>query len=152
MFYLAFQGVQQLALLTEHAEVEVVVIVCDENLSSRVDPNTNRVIGDALSSNLAQEDTLIVEDLYAVGPVVADENLFFVVHHHTIRKLEVLGAAEFVQHIAHLIKDDDAHYLAFHDDNSTLVVNGHSSGMLQNVGTELPHELTILIVDLYLQT
>ena len=55
-----------------------------------------------LCADLAEVDSLVAEDLDAVGPVVGDEDLLPVVDHHAVGELEVLGAAELVQHVSHL--------------------------------------------------
>ena len=62
----------------------------------------------------------------------------------------MLRTAELLQHVAHLIEDKHSHHLTFDHDNATLVIHRNASRMLQNVCTELAHELSILIVDLNL--
>ena len=53
--------------------------------------------------------------------------------------------------VVHLVKDDDSHDLALDDNDSALVVDADSARMLQNVGAEFAHELTVLVVDLNLE-
>ena len=52
----------------------------------------------------------------------------------------------------YLIEDDDAHDLALHDDDAALVVDADAARVLQDVRTELAHELTVLVVDLDLKS
>ena len=54
-------------------------------------------------------------------------------------------------HDADLIEDDDPHDLALDDDDAALVVDAHAARVLQDVGAELAHELTVLVVDLDLE-
>ena len=51
----------------------------------------------------------------------------------------------------YLIEDDDAHDLALDDDDAALVVDADAARVLQDVRTELAHELTVLVVDLDLK-
>ena len=44
--HLAFESRNKLAVLAEHGQVEVVVVVSDGDFSSRVNADTNRVVGD----------------------------------------------------------------------------------------------------------
>lgn len=104
-----------------------------------------------LGANLAEVGSLVAEDLDAVGPVVGDEDLLPVVDHHAVGELEVLGAPELVQHVSHLVKDDDAHDLALDDDDAALVVDADAARVLQDVGAELAHELAVLVVYLHLK-
>ena len=53
---------------------------------------------------------------------------------------------------AHLVEDDDAHDLALDDDDAALVVDADAARVLQDVRTELAHELTVLVVDLDLKS
>jgi len=85
-----------------------------------------------------------------VGAIVADEDLLFVVHYHAIREFKMLRTAKLLQDVAGLIKNDDAHYLALHYDDTPLRINGDAAWMLEDVGAKFAHELTVLIVDLYL--
>ena len=103
------------------------------------------------STNLAEVNALVVEHLDAVRPVVRDEDFLSVVDHHSIGKLQVLGAAELVEDVTGLIEDDDAHDFALDHDDPALVVHRHPAWMLQNVGTEFPHKLPVLVVNLDLQ-
>ena len=45
--YLALQGGDELAVLAEHRQVEVVVVISDGDLARSVDSDTNRVVGDS---------------------------------------------------------------------------------------------------------
>ena len=45
--YLALQCRDQLTVLGEDSQVEVVVVVSDGDLPGSVDPNSNRIVGDA---------------------------------------------------------------------------------------------------------
>ena len=103
------------------------------------------------SSDLPEVMAFIVEDLDAVGAVVGDEDLLAIVDDDAVRELQVLGAAELVEHVAQLIEDDDAHDLTLDHNDSALVVHAHSSGMLQNVGTKLADKLSVLVVNLHLK-
>ena len=100
------------------------------------------------TADLTEVDALVVKHLDAVRPVIRDENLLTVIDHHAIGKLQVLGAAKLVEDVAGLVEDDHAHHLALHHDDAALVIHGHPAGMLQDVGTEFPHKLSILVVDL----
>lgn len=62
----------------------------------------------------------------------------------------MLGATELLQNIAHLVENDYAHNFAFDHHNASLVVDGDATRVLQDVGTEFSHELTVLVVYLYL--
>ncbi len=53
--------------------------------------------------------------------------------------------------ITNLIKDDDSHDLALHNNDSTLIVHTNTPGMLQNVGSKLAHKLAILVINLDLK-
>lgn len=150
MFHLGLESVDQLAVLGEHCEVEVVVVVSHKDVARGVDAHADGVVGDALASDLSQEGSLVAEDLDAVSAVVADKDLLAVIDNDTIRELKMLGAAKLVENCAHLIEDDDTHDLALNDDDSALVVNGDPAGVLQNGGAKLAYELTILVVDLNL--
>ena len=63
------------------------------------------------AADLPEEVAFVVEDLDAVGSVVADEDLLPVVDDHPVGELQVLRAAELVQHVAKLVEDDHPHYL-----------------------------------------
>ena len=150
VFHLALKGVDQLTLLCEYCQVEVVVVVCDQNVARVVDADTYGVVSDALAPYLPHKHTLIGEHLNTVGAVVADEDLFLVVYDNAVRELKVFRAAELVEHVPHLVEDDDTHDLALDDDDAPLVVDGDAARMLQDVGTELAHKLSVLVVDLHL--
>ena len=49
--YLALQGGDELAVLAEHRQVEVVVVIGDGDLARSVDSDTNRVVGDSCIVN-----------------------------------------------------------------------------------------------------
>ena len=53
-------------------------------------------------------------------------------------------ATEFVEDVPHHVEDDDPHDLALDDDDAAAVVRGDSTGMLQDVCSELPDELSVL--------
>ena len=63
----------------------------------------------------------------------------------------MLGTTKLVENIAGLIENDDSHNLAFHYNDSAFVVNGNSSGVLQNIGAKFTHKLAILVVNLDLK-
>ena len=63
------------------------------------------------AADLPEEVAFVVEDLDAVGSVVADEDLLPVVDDHPVGELQVLRAAELVQHVAKLVEDDHPHHL-----------------------------------------
>ena len=102
------------------------------------------------TTNLPEVDLFIVEDLDTVRSVVRDENFLAIVNHYSIGKLQMLGTTKLIENIATLVKNDDSHDFALNDYDTTLVVHGNSSGMLQNVGTKFTHKLAILIVNLNL--
>ena len=79
--------------LVEDGEVEVVVVISNGDVAASRHPNTNREIGDAFATDLAQVVALVVEHLDAVGPVVADEHLLVVIHRHAVGEFKVPGAA-----------------------------------------------------------
>lgn len=124
------------------------MVVGDKYLARGVYAHANRIVGDALAADLPQILALVVEHLDAVCPVVRNEYLLFVVDHHAVGKLQVLGAPEFDQHVAGLVEDDDAHHFALDYYNAALVVDGDATGVLQYVGAKLAYELSVLIVDL----
>ena len=63
------------------------------------------------AADLSEEVAFVVEDLDAVGSVVADEDLLPVVDDHPVGELQVLRAAELVQHVAKLVEDNHPHHL-----------------------------------------
>ena len=63
------------------------------------------------TANLPKEVAFVVEDLDAVGAVVADEDLLPVVDNDPVGELQVLRATKLVQHVAKLVKDDHPHHL-----------------------------------------
>ena len=129
------------------------MIVGDEHFAIRVDSDADRIIGDSLAADLSQELTLVVEHLYAVGSVVAYEDLVGVIRAAaSIGKLQILGAVELVQDVAHEIENDDTHHLALDHHNTTLGVDADSARMLQDIGAELAQKVTVLIVDLNLMS
>ena len=133
----------------EHGHVEVVVVVGDEQLTVRVHADADRIVGDALAANLAHVLAVVVEDLDAVGAVVAHVDLLALVGAAAaVGKLEVLGAVELVQHVAHEVEHDHAHDLALDHDDAAGRVDAQAARMLQYVGAELAQELTVLVVHL----
>ena len=152
MLDLALKGVEELTFLREDGQVEVVVVVRDEDLAGAVDADSDGVVGDALAADLSGVDALVVEDLDAVRPVVADEDFLLVVDDHAVRELQVLGATELVQHVAQLVEDDHAHDFTLDDDDAALAVNRDAARVLQDVRTELAHKLSVLVVDLHLMS
>ena len=145
MFDLGLERVDQLTILGEDCQVEVVVVVGYEDLSVGVDADSDGVVGDALASDLSQEDALVVEDLDAVGSVITDEDFLFVVHHNAVGELEVLGAAELLEDVAHVVKDDDAHHFALHNDDPTLVINGDATGCWRMLAPNLRTNSPLLL-------
>ena len=103
------------------------------------------------TTNLPEVDTFIVEDLDTVSPVVWNENLLAIIYNYAIGELQMLGTTKLVENIAGLIENDDPHNLTFHYNNSAFVVNGNSSGVLQNIGAKFTHKLAILVVNLDLK-
>ena len=65
----------------------------------------------AFRADLPEVDALVAEDLDAVGAVVGDEDLLSLVDDDAVGELEVLRAAELVQHVAKLVEDDHPHHL-----------------------------------------
>lgn len=150
MFNLALKGADKLAVLGEDRQVEVVVIVGDGDLASRVDAHADRIVGDTFASDLPQIISFVVKDLDAVGTVVRNEDFLPVVNDNSVGELKMLGATELVEDVAVLIEDDHSHHLALYNDDPALVVDCDASGVLQNVGPELANKLTVLVVDLNL--
>uniref|UniRef100_A0A182M8D4 Uncharacterized protein n=1 Tax=Anopheles culicifacies TaxID=139723 RepID=A0A182M8D4_9DIPT len=138
----------QLSILGEDGKVEVVVIVRDKDFAAGINAHANWIVCDALATDLPQELALVVEHLDAVCTIVANEDLLLVVNNDPVRELEMFAAAKFLQHIAGLVEDDDTHHLALNDHDAALTVHSDTAWMLENVGTELAHELTVLVVDL----
>ena len=103
------------------------------------------------TTNLPEVDTFIVEDLDTVSPVVWNENLLAIIYNYTIGELQMLGTTKLVENIAGLIENDDPHNLAFNYNDAAFVVNGNSSGVLQNIGAKFTHKLAILVVNLDLK-
>jgi len=130
MFYLGFQSVDQLAVLSENGQVEVVMIVGNENLSVVVDSNSDGVVRYSFPSDLPKKLSFVVENLDAVCPVVWDEDLLPVVDDDAIGELQMLWTSELGEDVAHLIEDDHSHHFALYDDDPPLVVYGDSSRML----------------------
>lgn len=103
-----------------------------------------------MTTDLSQVLALVVEHLHAVRPVVGYEDLLFVVDHHAVRELQVLGAAELHEHVAGLVEYDDTHDFALDHHDAPFVVDGDAARMLQYVGPEFADKLPVLVVDLYL--
>jgi hypothetical protein len=150
MLNFAFEGVYKLTVLGEHGEIEVVVIVSYKHIAIQIDTDTDRIVGNTLATNLTQKYAIVVEHLDTMGPIVRYEYLLFVIATHAIGKLQVFRTVKLVQYIAELVEDNHAHDLAFHDNYTAFGVDAHAARMLQYVGTELAHKLSILVVDLYL--
>ena len=87
---------------------------------------------------------LVVKDIDTVSPVVANEDFHRVIDDHSVGKLQESWTTELVQNIADHVEDDDSHDLALDDDDPTTVVYGHTTGMLEDVRTELTDKLSIL--------
>ena len=148
MLHFRLERRYQLTVLREDRQVEVVVVVGNEDLSSRVNTDSDRVVGESLASDLAKEHSFVAEYLDAVSTVVRDEDLLLVVDDHSVGELEVLRASELVQNVAHLIEDYDAHHLALDNDDTTLAVDCDPARVLQHVSSKLAGELAVLVVDL----
>ena len=78
------------------------------------------------AADLPQVLSLVVEDLDAVSPIVRYEDFLSVVDDDPVGELQVLGAPELVEDVAHLVEDDDAHHLALNHDDAALVVHAHA--------------------------
>ena len=63
----------------------------------------------------------------------------------------MLGTTKLVENIAGLIENDDSHNLAFNYNDAAFIVDGNSSGVLQNIGAKFTHKLAILVVNLDLK-
>ena len=103
------------------------------------------------TTNLPEVDAFIVEDLDTVSPVVWNENLLAIIDNYAIGELQMLGTTKLVENIAGLIENDDSHNLAFHYNDAAFVIDGNSSGMLQNICAKFTHKLAILVVNLDLK-
>ena len=161
MLDLGLESADQLAVLGEHGQVEVVVVVGDEDLVVGVDADADRVVGETLAADLANEVARVVEDLDAVSAIVADVDLLAdgrsarrgisgIGAAHAVGKLEILGAVELLQDVAVDVEDEHTHDLALDDHDASLVVDADAARMLQDVGAELADELAVLVVDLNL--
>uniref|UniRef100_A0A182TT91 Uncharacterized protein n=1 Tax=Anopheles melas TaxID=34690 RepID=A0A182TT91_9DIPT len=150
VLHLTLHGRYQLPVLCEDGQVEVVMIVRDKDFATGINTYANRVVGDTLATDLPQELALVVEHLYAMCSIVADEDLLLVVDYDPVREFEMLAATKLLQHIAGLVEDDDTHHLALHDNDTALAVHGNAARMLQDVSAELAHKLAVLVVDLNL--
>lgn len=157
MFYFWLERIHQFAVLREHSQIEIVMIVGNEYFIVRIYANADRIVCDAFAANLPQIGATVVEYFYAMSPIVRYVNLFAIIvgrvrirTAHAVRKLQILWAIEFVQHVAIQIEYDDAHYFAFDNHNTTFVVDVDAARMLQYRGAEFAQKLTILVVDLYL--
>ena len=151
MLDLALERTEQLPSLTEHSEVEVVVIVRNCNLPRGSQTNTNGEIRDTFSSYLSQVISLVVENLHAMGSVVTDEDLHLIIDNYPIRELKIPGAAELVEDITHHVKYDHPHDFAFNNNNPPPAIGSNPSGMLKNIGPKLPYEVAEFGKDLNLQ-
>jgi len=148
VLHLTLQSRDELALLGEHGQVEVIMIVCYSDLSGSIDTHSDRIVGDSFTADLPEEVSIVIKDFDAVGSIIRDEYLLSVIYNHAVGELQMLGAAELVQHVTELVEDDHTHHLALYYYDPALVVHTDSSGVLEDVGAELPHELTVLVVDL----
>merc|ERR1719347_1789922 len=117
MLDLTLERTEQLPSLTEHSEVEVVVVVRNRNLTRGSQTNTNGKIRDAFSSYLSQVISLVVKNLHAMGSVVTDEDLHLIVDNYPIRKLKIPRAAELVEHITHHVEYYHPHDFAFNNND-----------------------------------
>ena len=61
-------------------------------------------------------------------------------------ELPIFGTAKFVEKIAGLIENDDSHNLAFHYNDAAFVVDGNSSGVLENIGAKFTPSLEKIII------
>lgn len=79
------------------------MIVGHQDFVVCVDAYAYGVVGDALASDLTNKVAIVVEDLDAVGSVVADVNLLALQARwaaHAIGEFEVFGAVEFLEDVA----------------------------------------------------
>ena len=76
---------------------------------------TDWVICQPLATNLTQKYALVIEHLDAMCTVVADKDLFLIVHNHAIREFEVFATAEFLQNVAKLIENYHTHNLQINE-------------------------------------
>lgn len=63
VFYFRLESRYDFAVLREHRQVKVVVIVGDQHFAVRVDSHPYRVVGDAFAAYLSQKFALVVENL-----------------------------------------------------------------------------------------
>jgi len=125
------------------------MIVSYKHLAIQIDPNADRVVSYPLAAYLTHVLALVVEDLDAVRPIVADKYLLAVIRAAAaVRKLQVLRAVELLQHIAHQIEDQHAHHLALNHNDTALGVHADTARMLQDVSAELAQEVAVLVVNL----
>ena len=148
MLDFALEGVDERAVLRENGEVKVVVVVGDDDVAAFGDADADGEVGHALAANLTQEDAVVVEDLHAVGPIVADENFLIVVGGDSVGEFQVLGAGEFAEDASVGLEDHHPHHLALHDYDPAAVVHGDAARVLENVGAEFADEHAVLVVDL----
>lgn len=141
-----------MSILSEDRDVEVVVIVSHEDLSCFIDADSNWIVCQSLSSDLSQEHSFVREDFDTMSPVVRDEDLLLVIHDDSVGELEVFRTTKLLQNISQVVEDQDSHDFAFHDNDSSFVVDCDSSWMLQDVGSKLTNKLSVLIVDLDLMS
>ena len=119
----------QFARQAEHSQLELEArVISDGDISVSCDANSDGEVGEALSTNLADVITLVVEDPDTVCLVVADEDLH-VVHTNSIRELKVL-AGEPTQDGADHVEDDHPHHPALHHHDTITVVHNHTSRTL----------------------
>jgi precorrin-6x reductase len=114
-----FERIQQLAALSEDGDVEIVVIVGHQNFSGFVDANADRIVGQAFAADLSQKVSFVRKHFDAMSAIVGNENLLTIVDDHSVRKLEMFGAAELLQYVAHLIENQNTHDFAFDHNDTT---------------------------------
>lgn len=146
MFDFGFEGRDQLTVLSEDGQIKIIVIVCYEDFSGGVDPDSDGIVGDAFPADLPQVHPVVIENFDAVGAVIAHEYFPFVVDDDPVGELEIFRTAELLKDVPGLIENNDSHDFAFDDDYSSLVVDRDASRMLKDVGAEFPDELPVLIV------
>ena len=86
MLDLAFEGRNQLTILREDRQIEIIMIVCYQYFAYGVDPYPDRIVGDPFSTYLSKISALVIEHLHAMGAIVANEDLLFIVHDYSIRE------------------------------------------------------------------
>jgi len=77
-----------------------------------------------------------------VGSIIADQDLVVGRGTYSVGEFKVAGARELSKLISMPVEDDNSHDLALHHDNSALVVDAHTSWVLEDIGSEFADELT----------